>query len=136
MKPSPAQSKALRTTLRGRSPPKLKRVFATIRAHDDRALLAAIAPAKQRRAKRKGDPLVRDLERTLKPILGPAAEKADLLVEHLAKRRRRRPKFTPKGLADAARRLRADFSDDEIRAGAESLVARLARLYGDRETVV
>jgi hypothetical protein len=39
-------------------------------------------------------------------------------------------------LADAAHQLRADFSDDQIRAGARSLVAHLAKLYGGRETVV
>jgi hypothetical protein len=39
-------------------------------------------------------------------------------------------------LADAARQLRKKFSDDQIRAGAKSLVGQLEELYGDRETVV
>ncbi len=131
---TPAQSKALRSALRGRSRAELKRLFAAIRTHDDRALLAVLAPAKKR-AKRKTDPLVRDLEQTLKPILGPASEKADLLVEHIAKKHRRKLDIEPKGLADAARRLRARFSDQQIRAGAKSLVTHLATLYGDRESV-
>jgi hypothetical protein len=80
--------------------------------------------------------LVRDLEATLRPIMGPAAEKAELLVEHLAKKHRRKLAFTPKGLADAARQLRGAFSDEQIGAGAKSLVTHLAKLYGDRETVV
>jgi cell division septum initiation protein DivIVA len=129
-------AKLLKRALRGRSRADIKKLFAAIRATDDRALLAAIAPAKKSAAKRRGDPLVRDLERTLKPILGPAVEKADMLVEHLAKKHRRKLAFEPKGLADAAKQLRARFSDDQIRAGAKSLVAHLSKLYGDRETVV
>lgn len=131
-----AQARLLRTAVRGRSRPELKRLFAAIRAHDDASLLAALAPTPRRSAKRKTDPLTRDLQRILKPIMGPASEKAELLVEHIAKRRRRRLAFEPKGLADAARQLRASFSDDQIREGARSLVAHLASFHGDRETVV
>lgn len=134
MRLSPDQAKLLRGALRGRSPKEAKALFATIRTHDDKALLAALRPAKKK-AKR-GDPLVRELEQTLKPILGPAAEKADMLVEHLAKKHRRKLSFEPKGLADATKRLRATLSDEQIRAGAKSLVVHLAKLYGDRETVV
>jgi hypothetical protein len=42
----------------------------------------------------------------------------------------------PKGLADGVRRLRKRFSDEEIRAGAHGLIARLARTHSMRETVV
>ncbi len=129
--------KALRAAARGRSRAEMQSLFATIREHDDRALFAALAPKKKRRAERKGDVLVRDLNRTLKPLMGPAAEKADLLVEHLARKHRRKLAIEPKGLADAARQLRAEkLSDDQIRAGAESLRAQLAKLHGGRETVV
>jgi hypothetical protein len=134
---SAAALKTLRAACKGRTRAELKGMFAAIRANDDRALLAAVAPAKKRRAKRRTDPLVRDLEKTLKPILGPAAEKADLLVEHLAKKHRRKLAMDAKGLADAARQLRAKkLTVDQIRAGAESLVRRLAELYGAQETVV
>lgn len=137
MKVSDETAKMLRQALRGRSHAELKRVFAAIRAHEDRALFTALVPAKKRAAKRKADPLVRDLEQTLKPILGPASEKADLLVEHLAKKHRRKFGIAPKGLADAARQLRAKkLSDDQIRAGAKGLVAHLAKLYGGGESVV
>lgn len=129
------QAKLLRQALRGRPRAEIKKLFAAIRTTDDRALLAAIAPAKKR-AKRRADPLVRDLEQALKPILGPAAEKADMLVEHLSKRHRRKFALEPKGLADAAKHLRTKLSDDQIRAGATSLVAHLSKLYGDRESVV
>jgi hypothetical protein len=134
MRLSADQTKLLRAALRGRSPKEAKGLFAAIRAHDDKALLAALRPTKKK--SKRGDPLVRELEQTLKPILGPASEKADLLVEHLAKKHRRKLSVEPKGLADAAKRLRTTFTDDQIRAGAKSLVAHLAKLYGDRETVV
>jgi len=131
-----ADAKALKATLKSRPRPALKRAFTLIRRHDDRALFAAIAPAKKRAARRKTDPLVRELEQTLKPLMGPAQEKADLLVEHIAKKHRRKLAFQPKGLAEAARQLRTKFSDDQISAGAQSLMAHLGKLYGDRETVV
>lgn len=136
MKLSAADAKLLKTVLRPRARAELKRAFALARTHDDRVLLAAIAPAKKRAAKRKGDPLVRELEQTLKPIMGPAREKADLLIEHIAKKHRRKLGFQPKGLAEATRQLRTKFSDAQISAGAKSLMVNLAELYGDRETVV
>lgn len=138
MKLDAAQTKLLRTAFKGRTRAELKKLFALVRAHEDRTLLAAALPkAKKPAAKRKGDPLVRELEQTLKPIMGPSAEKAEMLIEHIAKKHRRKLGIEPKGLADAAKRLRASrFSDEQIRAGAQSLMAHLAKLYGDRETVV
>lgn len=131
---TPAEAKALRSAVRRLPTADLKAAFALIRAQNDRALLAAIAPAKKR--VKTGDPLVRELEKTLKPIIAPAREKADLLVEHIAKKHRKKLALAPKGLADAARQLRTKFSDDQINAGAKSLMAHLKKLYGDRETVV
>ena len=90
----PAEAKLLRAALRGAPRRELMRAFALIRAHDDRALLAAIAPAKAR-AKRRRDPLVRHLEQTLRPIMGPTREKADLLVEHIARTHRRKLEIEP-----------------------------------------
>lgn len=136
MKLTAEQTKALKTLAKGRKPAELKKLFAAIRKTEDRALLAAIAPSKKKAAKRKADPLVRELEQTLKPIMGPAAEKADMLVEHIAKKHKRKLGIAPKGIADAAKQLRAKFSDEQIRAGAQSLMSHLAKLYGDRETVV
>lgn len=138
MKLDAAQTKLLRTAFKGRSRAELKKLFALVRSHEDRALLAAALPKKKKTApKRTGDPLVRELEQTLKPIMGPSAEKADMLIEHIAKKHRRKLGIEPKGLADAAKRLRANkFTDEQIRAGAQSLIAHLAKLYGDRETVV
>jgi len=125
----------LASLVRKRTRAQLKRLFAVIRAHDDRALFAALAPGR-RKPKRPRDPLVRDLELALKPILAPAAEKAEMLVEHLSKKYRRQLGFEAKGLAEAARRCRAvQLSDEQILAGARSLVAHLAKRHG-RESVV
>ena len=51
---TPDQAKALRAAMRPRSRRDLKAAFALIRAADDRALLAVLAPAKKR-AKRAPD---------------------------------------------------------------------------------
>ncbi len=82
---------------------------------------------------RARDPLVSDLTRIMRPLLASSAEKADLLIEHMALEGE---VGAPRGLADAARRLRARFSDAQIRTGAEELVENLAALYSKRETVV
>lgn len=128
--------RALRAALGRRSRAELKRLFALVRAHPDQTLIAATLPAKKKPAKRRSDPLVRELELTLKPIMGPSQEKADLLIEHLAKKYKRRFAYEPRGLADAARQLRTKFSDAQISAGARSLVAHLSSLYGGNDGVV
>jgi hypothetical protein len=130
-----AQKRLLRSVLAKRSRAEAKRLFAAIRGNDDRALFAALAPKKK--AKRAGDPFVRELELLMKPLLASAAEKADMLIEHAAKRRRRKFALEPKGLAEAVRGLRAaGLSDDQIRAVGESLMREIKQLHGDRETVV
>ncbi|MGQ0532896.1 MAG: hypothetical protein ACT4OF_09445 [Caulobacteraceae bacterium] len=130
-----ADASMLRAALGRRKRSELKRLFALVREHPDRTLLAAALPAKKKE-KRKSDPLVRELEQTLKPIMGPSQEKADLLIEHIAKQHRRKLRIHPRGLADAARQLRTRFSDAQISAGAKSLVAHLSKLYGGGDSVV
>jgi len=132
----PADAKLLRTALGRRSPAEVRRIFKLARGNTDKILLAAALPKPKKAAKPKGDPLVRELEQTLKPILGPAQEKADLLIEHIAKKHKRKLAYQPKGLADATRQLRTKFSDDQISAGAKSLVTHLAKLYGGSDGVV
>jgi hypothetical protein len=78
---------------------------------------------------------VRDLQRILKPLMAPASEKAEMLVEHIATRRSCQFDFNPKGLADAVRRLRGNVTDDEIRDAATEMVTQLSGLYDGRETV-
>ncbi|MCX7359725.1 MAG: hypothetical protein NT015_16495 [Alphaproteobacteria bacterium] len=132
----PADAKLLRAALGRRSRPEVRRIFKLARDNSDKALLAAALPAPKKAAKPKGDPLVRELEQTLKPIMGPSQEKADLLIEHIAKKYKRKFAYEPKGLADAARQLRTKFSDDQISAGAKSLVTHLSKLYGGSDGVV
>lgn len=133
---NPAEKALLRKAFTRRPKGELNTLFALVRAHSDRALHAALKPPAKKAAKPKGDPLVRDLQATLRPILGPAAEKADLLIEHMAKKHRRKLAYEPKGLADAARCLRRHFKDEQIRSGAVALVAHLEKLHAARETVV
>lgn len=133
----PEDAKLLRGALGKRPRAELKQLFALVRTNNDRALLAATAPPKKKAAKkRKGDPLVREIEQTLKPIMGPSQEKADLLIEHIAKKYKRKLAFQPKGLAEATRQLRTKFSDDQISAGAKSLISHLSKIYGGSDGVV
>ncbi|MEZ5971174.1 MAG: hypothetical protein R3C31_05165 [Hyphomonadaceae bacterium] len=132
----PADAKLLRAVLGRRSRTELRRLFKLARAHPDKTLLAAALPPRRTATKPKGDPLVRELEQTLKPIMGPAQEKADLLIEHIVKKYKRKLAYEPRGLADATRQLRTKFSDDQIRAGAKSLVMHLSKLYGGSDGVV
>ena len=133
----PADAKLLRTAFGKRTPAEVRRILKLARTNTDKALLAAALPAPKKKAtKPKADPLVRELEQTLKPIMGPSHEKADLLIEHIAKKHKRKLAYQPKGLADATRQLRTKFSDDQISAGAKSLVSQLAKLYGGSDGVV
>ncbi len=59
-----------------------------------------------------------------------------MLIEHIAKKYKRKLTYQPKGLADATRQLRTKFSDDQISAGAKSLVTQLSKLYGGSDGVV
>lgn len=92
--------------------------------------MSPVAPRKP-----AADALVRDLQRILKPLMAPASEKAEMLVEHIATRRGCEFDFHPRGLADAVRRLRGNVTDDEIRNAATELVTQLSDLYDGRETV-
>jgi hypothetical protein len=133
---TPAQKTLLRAMARGRSKAELTEMFALIRTRSDRSLLAALKVPKKRAAKKLGDPLVKDVDAALRKILGPSAEKAELLVEHMGRKHRLPLSMAPKGLADGVRRLRGHFSDAQIRAGAKSLLAEIAGRYSKRETVV
>ncbi|MFT3726615.1 MAG: hypothetical protein QM759_02170 [Terricaulis sp.] len=134
MKLDAAQKQALKASLKKRTDAELKALFALVRATDDKTLLAALAPPKPKA--RRGDPLARELELVLKPIMGPSAEKAEMLVEFMAKKHRRKLSLETKGLGDAAKQLRTHFTDAQIRAGAEVLLGNLKKLYGDQESVV
>lgn len=80
-------------------------------------------------------PLAREIARRLSPIIAPAREKADMLIEELAARHDELAAFTPKGLADAVRRLQSQLQDTHILAAADALMDRMKRDYGTRENV-
>lgn len=126
-----SQRAALKRLAGKRSATDLKALFALVRAHDDRALLTAIAPEKKVKRKVAGDALLAEVEAILKPLMARSADKAELLVEHLGKQ------ASPRGLADAVKKLRAArLTDAQIRNGAKALMAELGRKYDGRETVV
>ncbi|MET0183599.1 MAG: hypothetical protein ABW199_12010 [Caulobacterales bacterium] len=131
---TPAQKKALKALAKSRTPAELRGLFALIRKESDTSLLKALKDAPKPKAA-AGDPLVKEITKTLAPILAPAAEKADLLVEHMGSLHKNVPAFEPKGIADAVKKLRARFKDSEIRAAAASLIAKLKKDFSTRETV-
>lgn len=115
-----------------RTKAELKQLFALVRAHDDRALLAAAVTApKKPKPKQAADTLLREIEAIMKPLMARSAEKGELLAEHFGKA------IAPRGLADALKKLRATkLTDAQIRAGAKSMMADLGRKFDGRETVV
>lgn len=132
-----ADKKALKALCGKRPKAELTALFALVRRHDDRALLAVLAPPRKRKPAGKPNLLLADIQNALKPLLAPAAEKGDLLAEHLAKAHGRALAFAPRGLADAVSRLRAaGFSEKQIRTGAKMLMTQLAKTHDGRETVV
>lgn len=132
---APEHRKALQALARRHAKAELKALFAAIRTHSDKALLAAAKPAAKKKPVRR-DALVGDIEAKLRPLLGPASEKADLLLEFVERKHGVSLDFEPRGLADAVRRLRKHVSDADIRSAAKGLMAEVAERYSKRETVV
>lgn len=121
----------LRRLAAKRGKAELTELFALVRAHDDRALFAALAPPRPAKPRVANDKLLHDIAILFKPVVARAAEKGELLMEHLGH------EGAPRGLADAVKKLRAaNLSDAQIRAGAKSLIAELSRQFKGRETVV
>lgn len=81
------------------------------------------------------DPLAAEIAALLAPILAPAAEKADLLIEEMCARHKTCEAFEARGLPAAIKRLRTRHTPAQIRAAAKSLMARLAREHDPRERV-
>lgn len=81
------------------------------------------------------DPFAAEIAALLAPILAPAAEKADLLIEEMCARHKTCAMFEARGLAAAIKRLRVQHSPAQIRAAAKALMARLARDHDPRERV-
>jgi hypothetical protein len=83
---------------------------------------------------RTADPLLGEVKALFTPVIAPAAEKADLLIAHMCEHNGA-PSFEARGLAQAVKRLRKHFSDEQISAAARSLIERLERDYCCREPV-
>jgi len=81
------------------------------------------------------DPLTAEVAALLAPILAPAAEKADLLIEEMCARHKDCAPFAARGLPAAIKRLRARYTSAQIRAAAKALMTRIAREYDPRERV-
>lgn len=120
----------------------MRAFFELVRTHADADLLALAAKAKRRIGKEPSPPgLTRRIAAILKPILAPASEKAELLIEHMAQiDEADLGRFLldppPRGLSDAIKRLRPRFSDEDIEAGALGLIAKLSRTHSMREQVL
>jgi hypothetical protein len=125
--------KALKKAAAALSERELRALIAYVRTRTVEKLIAQAAPkAKPKPAKRAPprDGLVAEVTALLKPILAPGAEKAELLLAYMGM-----PDARAAGIAAAVRTLRIRFSDPEIKAGAEVLIAGLAKMRSMRETV-
>ena len=125
--------KALKKAAAALSERELRALIGYVRTRTMEKLLAQASakPAKAKRApKAPKDALLVEVTAILKPILAPAAEKADLLLDHMGHGEAR-----VQGLGQALRLLRKHCSDADIKAGAEGLIAQLAKRRSMRETV-
>ena len=124
-----ATRRTLRRLARTRTPEQLAALFAAIRSHDDAALLAA--PAKTRR---RNAGFAEAQAARLAPIVAPAAEKAEMLLEAFAERHGP-VSIRPDGLLPTIRRLAAQYGEDTVAAAVDALMARLAQWGSTRERV-
>ncbi len=125
--------KALRKAAGALTQTELRALIGYVRTRTMDKLLAQAAPSpKAPKAKPKPprDTLLAELTALLKPILGPASEKAELLMEHMGLADAR-----ARGLSDGLKQLRTQFSDAEILAAAKAMMAGLAKRRSMRETV-
>ena len=126
-----ATLRTLRMLARTRSRAELETLFAAIRAGSDRALLDAAAPPKRKAATQD---FAAKIAAQLAPILGPAAEKADMLIDALAETKGP-VAIRPDGLVPTIRRLAARYGEQAVALAADALMARLAAWGSTRERV-
>ncbi len=128
----PATQRTLRMLARTRSRREMEALFAAIRAESDRALLAAAA-APTKKSKPAPD-FAAKIAAQLAPILGPATEKAEMLIDALAETQGP-VAITPAGLVPTVRRLVARYGEHAVAHAADALMARLAAWGSTRERV-
>lgn len=128
----PAVTATLRMLSRTRSRKEMETLFAAIRAESDRTLLAAAAPAP------KKTPPTPDfaarIAAQLAPILGPATEKAEMLIDALTESEGP-VSIAPSGLVPTIRKLAKRHGEHAVARAADALMARLATWGSTRERV-
>ncbi len=126
--------RALRKAAAALSEAELKALLSYVRTRTNDKLLA-MATVKPKPKRKKPKPtatgLTAEITALMQPILGPAQEKAELLLEACGAP----PELQAKTLGEALRKLRRSHSDDQIRAVAQGLMAKIAQRHGMRETV-
>ncbi len=129
---SAAERAALRRLARGRDRKALEALFALIKRAPTHALMDAALPS-PKRTTRAADTLIEEVNALFKPLLAPASEKADLLIEAC----RALPgggDCPARGLVDAVRRLSARHGEAAVRKAAHAVMSDLSHL-SMRETV-
>ena len=133
MKPlDPAVTTTLRMLARTRSKKEMEALFTAIRAESDRALLAAAAPP-PKKALAPPD-FAAKVAAQLAPILGPATEKAEMLIDALSEVEGPIA-IAPAGLVPTIRRLARRHGEHAVARAADTLMARLAAWGSTRERV-
>lgn len=128
----PAARKTLKSLARTRSSAEMKALFKTIRAENDAALLAAIAPPKKAKAKKPD--FVTSVVHRLAVIHGPAADKADALIGALEETHGAID-MAPGGLAPVIRKLVKRFGEKDVARATDALLKRLEAMGSMREKV-
>lgn len=122
--------RTLRMLARTRTSEELAALFAAIRNQADDALLdTAPAPKRGRNAE-----FANQVADRLAPIVAPAAEKAEMLIEALAEREGP-VAVRADGLVPTVRKLVARYGEDSVRAATDALMARLEQWGSTRERV-
>lgn len=125
--------RALRKAAAALTEAELKALLSYVRTRTNDKLLAIAAgkPKAKPKTKPATKGLTAEIVALMQPILGPTQEKAELLLDACGAP----PDVQAKTLGEALRKLRRTRSDDQIRATAQELMARIARRHGMRETV-
>lgn len=121
--------RTLRRLARRRSAEDMRLLFETIRALDDETLLAG-APAPRTDASRDFAAVI---VARLQPVVAPAAEKAQLLVD--AMERPEALSLDAVGLKPTIRKLAARFGEAAVAAAADRMLAAAERWGSSRERV-
>lgn len=128
----PAVVATLRMLARTRSRQQMEALFAAIRAESDRALHAAAAPPPTKPP--RAPDFAAKIAAQLAPILGPASEKAEMLIDALSEIEGP-VSIEPTGLVPTIRRLAKRHGEHAVARAADRLMARLAEWGSTRERV-